>query len=59
MKVLANNQKNPGMSLKMGKSSIGNQPPKNNVAHMVVIKIMLAYSAKKNIAKAIPEYSIM
>ena len=41
----------------MGKSRIGNQPPKNMIEVKAAIRIILAYSAKKNKAKAIPEYS--
>src|SRR5215468_9954776 len=33
------------------------QPPKKNTAVSAEIRIMLAYSARKNSAKAIPEYS--
>src|SRR3984957_18174609 len=39
-------------------SGIGdNQPPRNMSEHMVPIRIMLAYSARKNTANAMPEYS--
>ena len=34
-----------------------NQPPKNNIAVNAEINIMLAYSAIKNTANPIPEYS--
>src|SRR5277367_5487932 len=33
------------------------QPPKKNTAVSAEIRIMLAYSARKNSAKAMPEYS--
>src|SRR5438046_10633792 len=33
------------------------QPPKKNTAVRVEIRIMLAYSARKNSANAMPEYS--
>src|SRR5687767_15904545 len=33
------------------------QPPKKKIAVKAEIRIMLAYSARKNSAKAIPEYS--
>jgi len=42
------------------KSTTGNdQPPKNASAAKVDIKIMLQYSAKKNIANIIAEYSTL
>src|ERR1700745_2189566 len=40
--------------------SIGDcQPPKNMTAVSVEIRIMFMYSARKNSAKVMPEYSIM
>jgi len=36
-----------------------NQPPKNKATNIVDIKIMLLYSARKNIAKIIDEYSVL
>jgi len=36
-----------------------NHPPKNNIAKIADIKIILLYSAKKNIAKIIEEYSVL
>jgi hypothetical protein len=38
---------------------IGNQPPKNNSAVNKLIKIIWAYSAKKNRANVNPEYSVL
>src|SRR5687767_1020152 len=35
------------------------QPPKNMTAASVLIRIMFMYSARKNSAKVMPEYSIM
>src|ERR1700712_3359775 len=35
------------------------QPPRNMITEIAEIRIMLAYSAKKNIANAMPEYSTM
>jgi hypothetical protein len=35
------------------------QPPRKKIDVIAEIKIMLAYSARKNIAKAMPEYSTM
>ncbi len=52
--VLKNSQPMPSpTSLGTGLS----QPPKNISAHSIEIRIMLAYSARKNTAKAMPEYS--
>jgi hypothetical protein len=45
-------------SVKIGKGK-DNQPPKNNKTNKRDIKIILEYSAKKNKAKAIPEYSTL
>jgi hypothetical protein len=36
-----------------------NQPPKNRIAKIADIKIMLLYSAKKNMANMIDEYSVL
>ncbi len=36
-----------------------NQPPRNMTDDMALIKIMFMYSARKNSAKLMPEYSIM
>ncbi len=38
---------------------IGNQPPKNRITIKAHIKIILAYSARKNSAKTKDEYSIL
>jgi hypothetical protein len=35
------------------------QPPRNRIEVSVATRIMLAYSARKNSAKAMPEYSTM
>src|ERR1700760_929749 len=41
-----------------GQSAIGeSQPPKKNTAVSAEIRIMFAYSARKNSANAMPEYS--
>jgi hypothetical protein len=45
-------------SLYTGKGK-GNQPPKNNKTNNKDINIICEYSAKKNKAKAIPEYSTL
>ena len=34
-----------------------NHPPKNMILHKILINIKFMYSAKKNMANAIPEYS--
>ena len=36
-----------------------NQPPRNKIVKIVDINIILLYSAKKNIAKIIDEYSVL
>src|ERR1700751_1802307 len=56
-KVLMPSQIQPGMNDR--KSNGGNQPPRNRTAHRIETSHMLAYSARKNIAKLMPEYSIM
>ena len=47
--VMPNSEKDTGAT----------QPPRNITAVSVEIRIMLAYSARKNIANAMPEYSTM
>ena len=37
----------------------GSQPPRNRITASIETRIMLAYSARKNIANDMPEYSIM
>src|ERR1700754_332947 len=56
-KVLAPSQIQPGM--KPRRSNGGSQPPRKSTAHRIETSHMLAYSARKNIAKLMPEYSIM
>lgn len=53
------NQKLPGSILKGVRLKRGNQPPKNKIAAKVLIKSILEYSAKKNKAKVIAEYSTL
>src|SRR4051812_22923342 len=57
MKVLMPSQIQPGMksSAAMGDS----QPPRNMVTARMETSHMFAYSARKNMAKLMPEYSIM
>src|SRR3954468_18623127 len=58
-KVLAPSQIQPGIALKNGTSKGDNQPPRNMTTASIETSHMLAYSARKNIAKLMPEYSIM
>ena len=58
-KVLMPSQIQPGIQLKTALSIGGSQPPRNSVTVRIETRIMLAYSARKNIAKLMPEYSIM
>src|SRR5450432_2033312 len=69
-KVLANSQNQsqnqlvltiqPGVSMPTSENEIGAiQPPRNNTEASVETRMMLAYSARKNMAKAMPEYSTM
>ena len=55
--VLAPSQIQPGMKLRNSKG--GNQPPKNSSTAKMATSHILAYSARKNMAKAMPEYSTM
>src|SRR6195952_4625499 len=69
-KVLANSQNQfqnhiddtiqLGVSMWNSENVIGEpQPPRNRIDARHEIRIMLAYSARKNIANAMPEYSTM
>src|SRR5688572_16338880 len=58
-KILRSSQPKGGIQLKRTESIGGCQPPKNMTAVSVEIRIMFMYSARKNRAKVIPEYSIM
>jgi hypothetical protein len=53
------NHANPGIQFNGAISKIGNQPPKKNITVKQHIKIILLYSAKKNNAKPIAEYSTL
>ena len=57
--ILRPNQTEPGNKLKGKQLNKGNQPPKNNIETNALIKSMFAYSAKKNKAKVIAEYSTL
>src|SRR5690349_10248656 len=56
--ILAKNQIGPGIQLNGAMSSGGSQPPRNRIAVMPLIRIMLAYSPSMNMAKVIEEYSV-
>ena len=53
--VFKPSQIHPGMKAKAATGA--SQPPRNMRAASAEIRIMLAYSAKKKMAKAMPEYS--
>ena len=61
MSVLKESQINPGINDKYGSNIVpwngDNHPPKNMILHKILINIKFMYSAKKNMANAIPEYS--
>src|SRR6478672_6985994 len=57
MKVLMPSQIQPGMNER--NSNGASQPPRNMVTARIETSHMLAYSARKNMAKLMPEYSIM
>src|SRR4029079_14422837 len=58
-KTFSRNHPNGGMTFSRGESMGACQPPKNMTAVSALIKIMFMYSARKNSANVIPEYSIM
>ena len=69
-KVLANSQNQfqnhidwtiqPASACRTARTTTGaSQPPRNMIEASVETRIMLAYSARKNIANAMPEYSTM
>ena len=58
-KVLMPNQIQPGIKLNTALSMGDIQPPKNMMTAKMDTSHMLAYSAKKKMAKPIPEYSTM
>ncbi len=57
--ILAANQIGPGIQFRGSISNGGNHPPRNRIEVMPDIRIMLAYSPRKNRAKAMPEYSTL
>src|SRR5437879_12980562 len=58
-KIFANSQRKGGTQLVSALSQGACQPPKNITTVSALIRIMFMYSAGKNSAKLIPEYSIM
>src|ERR1700754_2258664 len=57
--VLRPSQIQPGIQLNGAMSMGGSQPPRNISTARIETSHMLAYSARKNIAKLMPEYSTM
>ncbi len=57
--VFKANHITPGIWFKGNIFNRGNHPPKNKITFKEHIKIILLYSAKKNNAKLIPEYSTL
>src|SRR6478736_3600795 len=57
--VLMPSQIQPGIQFSNAASMGGSQPPRNMVTARMATSHMLAYSARKNMAKLMPEYSIM
>src|SRR3954462_9659868 len=58
-KILISSQPAGGIQVKSGASIGACQPPKNITAVSAEISIMFMYSAMKNSAKLMPEYSTM
>src|SRR3569832_756119 len=58
-KVLAPSQIQPGIQFSSAESIGGSQPPRNMMTARMETSHMLAYSARKNMANDMPEYSIM
>src|SRR5437868_15442726 len=58
-KIFRSSQPVGGIRLKSHESIGDCQPPKNITAVSVEMRIMFMYSARKNMAKLMPEYSIM
>src|SRR5215471_7125905 len=55
--TLPNSQANGGIAFVSVLSNGGAQPPRNMTVASVDTRIMLAYSARKNSANGVPEYS--
>src|SRR5256885_10651676 len=58
-KTFPNNQRKGGTQLVSALSQGACQPPKNITTVSALIRSMFMYSARKNSAKVMPEYSIM
>jgi hypothetical protein len=58
-KIFKHNQIGPGIALKNAMSKGGNQPPRKRIEANAEIKIILAYSPRKNIEKGIELYSTL
>src|SRR5947208_16308765 len=58
-KIFPNSQRKGGTQFVTTLSQGACQPPKNITTVSALIRIMFMYSARKNSAKLIPEYSIM
>src|SRR6185436_17389270 len=58
-KIFSSSQPKGGNQMKKTESIGACQPPKNITAVSAEIRIMFMYSARKNSANVIPEYSIM
>src|SRR4030095_14745711 len=58
-KILSSSQPKGGSQLKNTESIGACQPPKNMTTVSALIRIMFMYSARKNSANVMPEYSIM
>ena len=53
------NQSGPGISVNGNTLNGGSQPPRNSTEVIPLIRIMLAYSPRKNSANAIELYSTL
>ncbi len=58
-KVFRPSQIQPGIQASTAESIGGSQPPRNMMTARIETSHMLAYSARKNMAKLMPEYSTM
>src|SRR5467141_3039780 len=58
-KIFPNNQRKGGTQLVTALSQGACQPPKNITTVSALMRIMFMYSARKNSAKVMPEYSTM
>src|ERR671925_1197859 len=55
--IFSANQIGPGTQVNGAKGSGGNHPPRKRIEVMPLIRMMFAYSPRKNRAKLIDEYS--